>query len=258
MVNRVWQQRFGRGLVETPNDFGRMGGQPSHPDLLDWLAVEFRDGGQSFKTLDRLIVTSATYRQGRGQPGLSEADPGNRLWSRIEPRRLEAEAVRDSLLAVSGRLDTNAFGPGFQDFVIEKPEHSPHYEYRLHDPEDARSHRRSIYRFVVRSQPQPFMSVLDCADPSMQVGRRNESVSPLQALALLNDSLTLAMAKHFAARLDSSGEDLPAQVRRGFLEVTGRVPGDGELGALIDYAREFGLTNGCRVLLNLNEFAFVD
>ena len=95
-------------------------------------------------------------------------------------------------------------GPGFQDFVIEKPEHSPHYEYDLHDPDDPRSHRRSIYRFLVRSQPQPFMTALDCADPSMRVDRRNESISALQALALLNNAFMVAMAQHFAERLRAS------------------------------------------------------
>jgi hypothetical protein len=271
IVNRIWQQRFGRGLVETPNDFGRMGGRPSHPDLLDWLAVEFRDGGQSFKTLDRLIVTSATYRQGRGQPGLSEADPGNRLWSRIEPRRLEAEAVRDSLLAVSGRLDTTPFGPGFQDFVIEKPEHSPHYQYHLHDPEDPRTHRRSVYRFLVRSQQEPFMTALDCADPSMRVDRRNETLTPLQALALLNSRLTVTMAAHFARRVEEETMTmtatanrtppeilLPARVDRAFRLALQRHPNPTEQANLIDYAARHGLPATCRLLLNLNEFVFVD
>ena len=149
-------------------------------------------------------------------------------------------------------------GPSFKDFVIDKPEHSPHYEYHLHDPEDPRSHRRSAYRFIVRSQQQPFMTVLDCADPSMQVGKRNESVSPLQALALLNNPLILAMAGHFAERLDQGGGDLAAKVRRGHLIALGRPPGPDEEKALVRYAEDFGLTHFCRVLLNLNEFSFVD
>jgi hypothetical protein len=104
------------------------------------------------------------------------------LW-KMNRRRLEAEAIRDSVLWVSGQLDPQMFGPGFQDFVIEKPEHSPHYQYHLHDPDDPRTHRRSVYRFLVRSQPQPFMATLDCADPSMLVDKRMESLSALQALA---------------------------------------------------------------------------
>jgi len=284
IVNRVWQYHFGRGLVETPNDFGRMGSSPSHPELLDWLACEFRDGGQSLKALHRLIMTSATYRQGSviseavisdqldrtRRPNIGSLnsgllitdalarDPDNRLLWRQNRRKLEAEAVRDSVLFVSGKLDPRMGGSGFRDFVIDKPEHSPHYEYHLHDPEDPKSHRRSIYRFIVRSQPQPFMTTLDCADPSMQVGKRNESVSPLQALTLLNNALMVTMPRHFAAKLERSEAQLPAQVGRAHYEALGRPPTPEEARALTDYAREHGLFNLCRVLLNLNEFTFVD
>ena len=110
-------------------------------------------------------------------------------------RQLEAEELRDAVLAVSGRLDRTMYGPGFQDFVIEKPEHSPHYRYDLYDPEDAASHRRSVYRWIIRSQPQPFLTTLDCADPSILVGKRNQTLTPIQALALLNDRFMLVMAK---------------------------------------------------------------
>jgi hypothetical protein len=268
VVNRVWQYHFGRGLVETPNDFGRMGATPTHPALLDWLAVEFRDGGQSFKTLHRLIVTSATYRQGSILAGSGDSkatapdprtiDPDNRYLWRQTRRKLEAESVRDSILFVSGTIDLKMGGPSFQDFVVEKPEHSPHYQYHLSDPEDPKCHRRSVYRFVVRSQQQPFMTTLDCADPSMQVARRNESVSPLQALTLLNNSLVLAMSKHFAAKLQKLDGPLDRQVQRGYYEVTGHPPPAEDLEMLAGYARDFGLTNLCRVLFNLNEAGFVD
>ncbi len=259
IVNRLWQYHFGRGLVETPNDFGRMGALPTHPELLEWLAVEFRDGGQSFKKLHKLILTSATYRQSSaGNPAFEKVDGDNRFLWRMNRRKLEAEAVRDSVLFVSGQLDLNMGGAGFQDFVIDKPEHSPHYEYQLHDPEDPKSHRRSIYRFIVRSQQEPLMTALDCADPSMQVGRRNESVSPLQALALLNNALMLAMSKQFAAKLEQTDGDLSARVGRAYYEAVGQPPGAADLAGLAAYAREFGLANFCRVLFNLNEFAFVD
>ena len=173
-------------------------------------------------------------------------------------RKLEAEAVRDSLLAVSDSLDLTMGGPSFQDFVVEHPEHSPHYEYHLHDPEDPKAHRRSIYRFIVRSQQQPFMTVLDCADPSMQVGKRNEGQSPLQALSLLNNALVLSLSKHFAEHLQAGGGDLADQVRRGHLAAVGRVPNADEEAELVGYARQFGLANYCRVVMNLNEFTFVD
>ncbi len=279
IVNRVWQEHFGRGLVETPNDFGRMGALPTHPELLDWLACEFRDGGGSLKGLHRLIVTSATYRQASVIGGLvisetvisnQSRNGGSRAaappntdspitdYSRQMRRKLDAEAVRDAILFTAGKLDLKMGGPSFQDFVVEKPEHSPHYQYHLHNPDDPSTHRRSIHRFTVRSQQQPFMTALDCADPSMQVGRRNESVSPLQALALLNNALVISMSKHFAAKLEQMPGDLRAKVRRAHHEAVGRVPAEKELTALTAYAQEHGMENFCRVLFNLNEFMFVD
>ncbi|MCC7375893.1 MAG: DUF1553 domain-containing protein [Verrucomicrobiales bacterium] len=262
IANRIWQHHFGRGLVDTPNDFGHMGSLPSHPELLDWLAVEFRDGGQSFKTMARLLVTSATYRQASAasQPDARTKDADNRLLSRMNLRRLDAEAIRDSILAVSGKLDQHLFGPGFQDFVVEKPEHSPHYQYHLHDAEDLRSHRRSIYRFLVRSQQEPFMVALDCADPSMRVDRRSETLTPLQALALLNSQLTIAMSRHFAQRVvaDTGQDDINAQVRRAFHLAVQRPPTGAEASDIATYCRAHGLPATCRLLFNLNEFVYVD
>ncbi|RPI83465.1 MAG: DUF1553 domain-containing protein, partial [Planctomycetaceae bacterium] len=259
IVNRVWHYHFGKGLVETPNDFGRNGRRPTHPELLDWLAVEFRDGGQSLKELHRLITCSGAYRQStRESARASEIDAENLLLSHMHRRRLEAEAIRDSVLAVSGRLDLTMYGPSFQDFVIEKPEHSPHYEYELADPNDPRIHRRSIYRFIVRSQQQPFMTTLDCADPSMQVDRRNESLSALQALALLNNGFMLTMAERYAEKLQEAHIGLEQQVDQAILECTGRELPASNRSELIDYARQHGLPNLCRLLFNLNEFVFVD
>ena len=252
IVNRVWQHHFGRGLVETANDFGRMGGKPSHPELLDWLAVTFRDDmGGSLKKLHKLIVMSETYRQTSEASDLSDkSDSANQWLSHQSRRKLDAESIRDSILAVSGKLELTMGGPSFQDFIIDKPQHSPHYEYHLHDPEDPKSHRRSIYRFIVRSQQQPFMTVLDCADPSMRVDKRNESLSPLQALAMMNNGLTVSMAKHFAAHAGS--------VKRAFQLALAREPSVEELTALEAYAKREGLENACRVILNLNEFTFID
>ena len=192
IVNRVWRWHFGRGIVDTPNDFGKMGKDPSHPELLDWLATDFRDNGQSLKRLHRMILTSATYQQSSAINSDSAAkDSDNVYYWRMNRKKLEAEAIRDSVLKVSGKLDEAMFGPSFQDFVIEKPEHSPHYQYHLHNPEDAKSFRRAVYRFLVRSQQQPFMTTLDCADPSLLVDKRNESLSALQALVLLNNGFML-------------------------------------------------------------------
>jgi hypothetical protein len=264
IVNRVWLYHFGRGIVDTPSDFGVMGDLPTHPELLDWLAVEFRDGGQSLKHLHRLIVTSAGYRQTSSispeakASGAPAQDSGNAYYWRMNRRRLEAEAIRDSILAVSGKLDRTMFGPSFQDFVIEKPEHSPHYQYHLHDPDDPRSHRRSIYRFLVRSQQQPFMAALDCADPSMAVDKRGHTVTPLAALAMLNNQLTVAMAPHFADRVEKAAAGLDAQVTSAVRLALGRAPTPAQRDHLVTYAREHGMANTCRVIFNLNEFVFVD
>ncbi len=260
IVNRVWQYHFGRGLVETPNDFGRNGGLPTHPELLDWLATTFRDDMHgSLKELHKLIVTSATYRQSSlGNPAAEKMDANNALLWRQNRRKLEAEAVRDSVLAVSGTLDLSAGGPGWQDFVIEHPQHSPHYEYGLANPDDPKTWRRSIYRFIVRSQTHPWMTSLDCADPSMRVDRRNESLSALQALALLNNGFMLTQSHRFAARLQREAPDLSAQVKRAHQLAFGRTPAPAELEKLTAFAKANGLPNLCRVLLNLNEFTFVD
>jgi hypothetical protein len=205
------------------------------------------------------MVTSATYRQSSAAAGeQAKADAENAYYWHMNRRKLEAEAVRDATLAAAGRLDRRMGGPGFQDFVIEKPEHSPHYEYDKHDADDPRSHRRAVYRFLVRSQQEPFMVALDCADPSMRVDKRNEGLSALQALALLNNDFVTTMARHFAERLERSGGDLSSQVGRGLYEVLGRPPTAEEREALTAYARKYGLANLCRVMFNLNEFVFVD
>jgi hypothetical protein len=259
IVNRVWQYHFGRGIVDSPNDLGRMGQLPTHPELLDWLAVEFRDGGQSLKKLHRLIVTSSVYRQtSTHHESNSQIDSENAyLWS-MNRRRLTAEEVRDSVLAVSGKLDRKMFGPGFQLFVLEHPQHSPHYEYHKHDPDDPASHRRSVYRFIARSQPDPFMTTLDCADSSQSVPRRDETVTALQALSLLNNKFMLRMAEHFSARLEEESADRSNQVARAFQLATGHPPSPNQLAMLTEYANEFGMANLCRLLFNLNEFVFVD
>ena len=264
IVNRVWQYHFGAGLVTTPNDFGRNGAKPSHPDLLDWLATEFRDNGGSLKKLHKLIVMSATYRQSSNSPSNNPQSAirnpqSNELLWRQNRRKLEAEAVRDAVLTVTGKLDLTMGGAGWQDFVIERPEHSPHYEYGLADPEDSRTWRRSIYRFIVRSQTQPWMTALDCADPSMRVDKRNESLSPLQALALLNNGFMIVQARHFAERLQRERpNNLTAQIERASWLAFGRAPSAAEQKQFAAFARQHGLPNLCRVLLNLNEFTFAD
>ncbi len=261
IVNRVWQYHFGRGLADSPNDFGKMGQAPTHPALLDWLAADFRDSGGSFKKLHRLIVMSAVYRQSSilaQPPPANHKDPENRLLWRMTSRKLEAEAIRDSLLSVAGILDLKMGGPAFQDFVVEHPEHSPHYEYHLADLSDPKLHRRSVYRFLARSKPQPWMATLDCADPSMLVEKRTQTITPLQALAQLNNQLTLVASQKFAERVQRESKDLNGQVKRMFLLAVQREPSVEELQKVAAYAQQFGMPAACRVLLNLNEFNFVD
>jgi hypothetical protein len=265
IANRVWQYHLGRGIVDTPNDFGRMGEKPTHPELLDWLAVEMRDGGQSLKKLHKLIVMSHTYRQASAPPSPppdapnpSSVDADNRYLWRANRRRLEAEALRDAVLSVAGKLDQTMGGPSFQDFVIEHPEHSPHYQYHLHDFDDPKSHRRSIYRFIVRSQPQPFMTTLDCADPSQRVDKRNESLSALQALATLNNGFMVTMSRHWAERISGETKNVDEQVLLAFRQALGRDPSADEQSTLAEFTRQHGIANACRLVLNLNEFAFVD
>ena len=259
IVNRVWQYHFGRAIVDSPNDFGRMGQLASHPELLDWLAVEFRDNGQSFKKLHRMIVMSSVYRQSSSDNPMADmVDADNKYLWRMNRRRLEAEEVRDSILAASGELNPEMGGPGFYLFELEKPEHSPHYEYNKFDPEDVRSHRRSIYRFIVRSQPDPFMTTLDCADSSQSTPRRHETLTALQALSLLNNRFTLSMAQHFATRLENEATSRNDQVDHAWLLLTGRRPTQDEAIQMSEYAHKHGLPALCRLLFNLSEFVFVD
>ena len=259
IVNRIWLWHFGQGIVETPNDFGRMGLPPSHPELLDWLAVEFRDSGGNFKHLHKLIVTSSTYRQTSSpNPDFEKIDANNRTLWRMNRRRLEAEELRDAILTTSGTLNETLGGPGFYLFVLEKTTHSPHYEYYKFDPADPKSHRRSVYRFIVRSQPDPFMTTLDCADSSQSTPKRDETLTALQALSLLNNKFTLHMAGQFAERIKKESKTLKGQIRRAHQLTTGRPPTAKEMTALHTYAQTHGLQNLCRVLFNLSEFTYVD
>ena len=259
IANRVWQWHFGEPIVGSPNDFGPLGQEPTHPELLDWLALSFRDSGGSFKKLHKLIVMSATYRQSSlGDLAKAKIDSSNRFLWRMNRRKLSAEEIRDSVLAVSGKLNLEMGGPGYYLFALEKTAHSPHYEYHKFNPEDTKSHRRSIYRFIVRSQPNPFMTTLDYADSSQSTPKRNETLTALQALSLLNNKFSLAMARHFASRLEKEAEDLPSQVRLGHKLVTGRFPNGDEQKLLVSYGDKHGLRNLCRALYNLSEFSYVD
>ena len=259
IVNRVWQYHFGEGIVATPNDFGRMGEIPTHPELLDWLAANFRDGNQSLKKLHRQIVTSSVYQQSADNDSSNASiDGGNQFLWRANRRRLSAEEIRDSILCVSGTINLEMGGPGYYLFALEKTDHSPHFEYHKFDPGDRTSHRRSIYQFIARSQPNPFMTTLDCADSSQSTPRRNETLTSLQALALLNNRFNTVMAEKFADRLAKECLDADDRVQKAISLILQRSPTEVELKELADYARSHGLPNLCRFLFNLSEFIFVD
>jgi hypothetical protein len=252
IVNRVWQSQFGRGLVDTPNDFGKMGGKPSHPELLDFLAVWFRDEAKgSLKKLHRLIVTSSTYKQqSTYNAKAATADEENRLLWRMPRTKLDAEQVRDAILFASGRLDPRRGGPSDQQFAMRPGHHvTPVIEYDKFNWDRPGGHRRSVYRFVFRTLPDPLVDCLDGADASQNTPTRNSSVTAPQSLALLNNDFVLAHAKAMAAKVN---------IEEACRRLWGRAPTEIERRELIAYAAKHGLANACRLLMNSNEFLFLD
>lgn len=225
-VNRVWQWLFGAGIVETPDDFGRLGGQPSHPELLDYLAREFMREGWSTKKLVRRLVRSETFRQsGVVSDAAREHDPGNRLLHHYPTRRLEAEAIRDALLAVSGRLDPQLYGR-----PIYPPRAAEDAKKRLFSgPLDGHG-RRSLYLQMSIMAPPVFLAGFNLPDLKLPTGKRDVTNVPGQALAMLNDPLVSALARHWAGQLikapHASAED---RVRAMFVQAFGRGPGEAEL-----------------------------
>ena len=258
IVNRVWQYHFGRGIVDTPNDFGKMGSAPTHPELLDWLAFWFVDNGESIKKLHRLILTSATWRQSSSRESHdSQTDSDNGLLWRMNRRRLDAEEIRDALLSASGRLDLKMGGPSARMFFF-KDDHSPVYDYARYDVDGTESARRSIYRFIVRSVPDPFMDCLDAADANSLVPKRNTTLTALQALSMMNNAFIVRQCEHFAQRLQKARSTPEAHISSAYWHCLGRPPNPDELQLLAAHAKEHGLANACRVLFNSNEFIFVD
>lgn len=262
IVNRVWQFHFGRGLCDTPGDFGRMGSLPSHPELLDALACAFRDGGGSLKQLHRLICTSETYRQAsQGGPDAKLRDPENRLVSRANRHRLDADCLRDAILAVSGQLDLTMGGPGDQHFSQSPgPQLTPVLNYDAVDWAAPGMQRRSIYRVVWRGIADPFFEAFDFPDLGLLVAQRGESVSPLQSLTLQNHHFVLHHAEAMAADivLQSPTASLQQQVEEAVRRAWSRRPTLSERSQLAWLAEHHGLAAVCRLLFNSNEFLFVD
>jgi hypothetical protein len=237
-----------------------MGSLPTHPELLDWLACEFRDHGGSLKALHRLIVTSAAYRRtGRPDEAALAMDPDDRYLWRRQSQRLDAEAYRDSVLAVSGRLDLTMGGPGVQCFKLGKPiQLTPTVDYSDFDWNSPGVNRRAVYRFVYRCIPDPFMDALDFPDAAQLAPARPFSASALQSLTLLNDDFVLQHSQYFAARLQKAAARTEDQVREAFRLVFQREPTSAECEDFTKYVAKSGLAAMCRVLFNSNEFLFVD
>lgn len=261
IVNRLWQHHFGTGLVDTPGDFGLGGSAPSHPKLLDWLARRLIEHQWSLKAIHREICLSHVYQQ-QSSPASSkntqeamECDSGNRLLWRQNARRVDAETLRDSVLAVSGKLNAEMYGPGYRDFEYRE-EYAPVYRYITADSKDL--WRRSIYRFIVRTTPDPFMSTLDCPNPANLTPRRNVTTTALQALALMNNEFMRKQATYFAERCQTDYQQAEDQIRRAFQLALCRVPSDDEFTSANDLVSRKDLAALCLALINLNEFVYVD
>jgi hypothetical protein len=259
IVNRVWHYHFGKGIVDTANDFGRMGAKPTHPELLDWLAVSFQEHGGSLKWLHRLIVTSAVFRQSSHHDShFGEMDGENRYLWRMNRTRLDAEEVRDAVLLAAGRLDRTMGGPSVKQFNMSPGIHvTPVVDYAGFDVDRPENYRRSVYRFVFRTLPDPLMEALDCPDSSQLTPARTDSVTPLQALAMLNNKFMVRMSEHLAERATKTGPDIVGQIAAVYRFALGREP-TAESTSLVEYARRHGLANACRVVLNSNEFIFLN
>ncbi len=257
IVNRVWQYHFGIGLVRTPNDLGFNGGQPSHLELLDWLSTSLIDSHFSLKNLHRQIVNSAAYRQSAAlNPQALSIDADNRLLWRRAPFRLSSEMLRDSMLVVAGAMNCVGGGPGYQDFRPFLRGGTQFYERT--DPTTPNSHRRTVYRTWARGGTNPLLDVFDCPDPSTLTPTRSYTNTPLQSLALLNNSFSMRMAEQFAERLQRAvGDDQQQAIRLGYAIVYYRSPDPAELKLGWSFIQQHGLVAWCRVLLNSNEFLYV-
>ncbi|MEQ2006643.1 MAG: PSD1 and planctomycete cytochrome C domain-containing protein [Limisphaerales bacterium] len=258
MVNRVWQHHFGRGLVATPNDFGVQGKPPTHPELLDWLAGEFVRGGWQLKPLHQLIMASAVYQQGAElKPANLKADPENKLWWHRPARRLEAEAIRDALLTVGGRMEDKLYGPSETNY--ESP-------------------RRSVYLRVKRSELIPFLTLFDAPEPAASVGERGATTLPTQALAMMNSTFVRDIADRLTKRVLQPGTEPAAAIAQASRIALGRAPTPAEQARLVKFYEQQlemlgppsadakataaqttrALTETCLVLLCMNEFIYVD
>ena len=261
MVNRIWQGHFGFGLVRTPNDFGRQGDAPTHPELLDWLAVEFAESGWSIKQMHRLIMLSGTYQASSVADAKAiERDPDNFYLSRMNRRRMDADVLRDSMLAVSGELNLKMGGVGVilpltpeEILAARMPRLWPA------NPDPAEHARRSVYLQMKRSLTVPMLQIFDAPDTATSCARRETSTVAPQALALMNSDFANNQAAAFASRLrESVNADPAAYVETAWLFALGRPPTDAERATALDYLARNSLERLCLLIFNMNEFVYVD
>ncbi|MBL8293757.1 MAG: DUF1553 domain-containing protein, partial [Bryobacterales bacterium] len=263
MANRIWQYHFGRGIVSTPNDFGRMGGRPANRELLDFLANRFVAEGWRMKPIHKLILMSKTYQQASSNPLIEkvahEKDPENSLLWKFSRRRLEAEEIRDSMLAISGRLNAKPGGPSV---IVPADEELVNLLYKPSQwavTKDTSEHdRRSVYLLHKRNLRLPMMEVFDAPDLQTSCARRETSTHAPQALELLNGDFANAMARSFAARLDKEAKTPEQVVSKAYWLAAGRAPTVKEKALGVEFLKKNQLSEFALAVLNLNAFLYVN
>jgi hypothetical protein len=261
MVNRIWQHHFGEGIVRTPSNFGKMGEPPSHPELLDWLAQRFMAGGWSVKAMHRLMMNSQLYQMAStGNTADQAIDPENRYFWRMPRERLEAEIIRDEILAVAGNLDRSLAGPCIYPYIAPDIVQGSSHRVWLGKPDDDPSTwRRSIYVFSKRSIRYPLFEAYDQPNLINTCDRRNRSTIAPQALLLMNNNFVITQARFFAERLrKEAGNDIGAQVEKAFLLALGRSPSQFEKTNSVTFVSGAPnrLAEFCQAMFNLNEFVY--
>ncbi len=257
LANRLWHYHFGMGLVDTPSDFGYMGGQPSHPELLDWLALQLQQHDWHCKPLHRTIMLSQTYQQSSGYRNDAAAiDADSRLLWRYPPHRLDAEAIRDTTLMVADQLRCEMGGPGFRLYQYQQDNVATYVPLDKHGPE---TYRRAVYHHNARASRIDLMSDFDSPDCAFSTPRRAETTTPLQALTMMNHAFVYDMAQSLAARLErETGGEPKAIIERAYQLCYGRVPSDEELQRCMELVTQHGLPTLCRVLLNTSELIYLE
>jgi len=256
LANRIWHYHFGTGIVDSPSDFGYMGSRPTHPELLDWLARQLIENGWQLKPLHRTIMTSQTYRQsGRWRAEAAKSDADARLLWRFPPRRLTGEEIRDTVLSVTGKLDLTMGGPGYRLYEYQQDNVATYVPLDRVGPE---TYRRGIYHHSARAARVDLLTDFDCPDPAFADPRRASTITPLQALTLMNHTFAFEMSTFLAERLQREAADPAGQIHRAYQLAYNRPPTDEELHEAVELVNQHGLVLFCRTLLNSNELIYLE